>query len=189
MISLRNISHQPVLALAAALVAAVWGTVPAAAQQAPLVREFRLGVLAHDVPGLWSGFRLENGVDANVELILSPSVDFLGGTLRPAIGASFNLSGFTSKAYLDARWMVESRSGWFLGLGLGAAVHGGLLDPTDVDRKALGRRILFHIPLEIGYRLDGHHSVSLYFDHVSNAYTTTFNEGLDTLGIRYGYKF
>lgn len=161
----------------------------ARAQQVPLIREYRIGLLAHDVPGLWSGFRLERGMDANVELILSPSVDFLGGSLRPAIGGSVNLSGGTSKAYIDARWMYEAPAGWFVGLGIGAALHDGVLDPTEVDRKALGRRVLFHFPLEVGYRFDGHHSVSLYFDHMSNAYTTTYNEGLDTLGVRYGYKF
>lgn len=169
------------------LVTSVGG--PAHAQQVPLIREYRIGVLAHDVPGLWSGFRLERGIDANLELILSPSIDFLGGSIRPAIGGSFNFSGGTSKAYLDARWMYEGPSGWFVGLGIGAAVHDGVLDPTEVDRKALGRRVLFHFPLEVGYRVGGHHSVSLYFDHMSNAYTTKYNEGLDTLGVRYGYKF
>lgn len=185
MTSVRQIAAGFVLALA--LVAGVSGD--ASAQQVPLIREYRIGVLAHDVPGLWSGFRLERGVDANFELILSPSVDFLGGSIRPAIGGSFNLSGGTSKAYLDARWMYEGAGGWFVGLGIGAAVHNGEVDPVEVDRKALGRRVLFHFPLEVGYRFDGHHSVSFYFDHMSNGYTTTYNEGLDTLGVRYGYKF
>src|SRR5262249_61817479 len=31
--------------------------------------ELRGGVLAHDVPGLWSGFRLERGVDINGEIL------------------------------------------------------------------------------------------------------------------------
>ncbi len=159
------------------------------AQPVSLVREVRVGVLAHDVPGLWSGFRLEHGVDANVELLLSPSVDLLGGSIRPAIGGSFNFAGGTSKVYLDARWMFEGQSGWFAGLGIGAALHDGVLDPTEPDRKALGRRVLFHIPLEIGFRFDRHQSISVFFDHVSNGYTTTFNEGLDSLGVRYGYKF
>lgn len=175
--------------LAAALIASAASLGTAEAQQTPFIRELRVGVLAHDVPGIWSGFQLERGTDANIEFILSPSVEFLGGSLRPAIGASSNVSGGTSKAYLDARWMIESRSGWFLGLGIGAALHDGLLDPTEIDRKALGRRVLFHFPLEVGVRLAGHHSVSLYFDHISNGYTTTYNEGLDTLGVRYGYKF
>ncbi len=179
------------ISLAMSALAAVLGAVamPAAAQQAPFLREIRIGVLAHDVPALWSNFRLERGQDVNLEVILAPSLPFLGGEIRPAIGGSYSVGGGTSKGYIDARWMLEGRSGFFLGLGIGAALHDGLLDPTDPDRKALGRRVLFHVPLEVGYRFDRHNSISLYFDHISNGYTTTYNEGLDTLGIRYGYKF
>jgi hypothetical protein len=77
----------------------------------------------------------------------------------------------------------------FFDLGLGAAVHDGNLDDRDPTRKALGSRVLFHIPLELGYRLDEHDSLSVYFEHTSNAYTQEFNEGLDRLGLRYGYRF
>ena len=83
--------------------------------------EFRGGVLAHDVPGLWSGFRLESGIDINAELLLGSGFPILGGTIRPAIGATVNTAGDTSKAYIDARWEIEGPSGIFLGLGLGAA--------------------------------------------------------------------
>jgi lipid A 3-O-deacylase len=145
--------------------------------------------LVHDMPSLWSGFRLERGGDVNVEALLSPSIPFLGGRIRPAIGGSVSLSGQTSRGYVDARWQYEMTSGVFFGLGLGAAIHNGLLGPTEVDRKALGSRVLFHIPAEIGYQFDRHHSLSVYFDHVSNGYTRTYNEGLDSLGVRYGYKF
>ena len=177
------------LTVVAALTAAPPGAVAQTANQPGLIYELRLGALVHDMPGLWSGFRLERGADINAEVILSPALPLFGGHLRPAIGASISTSGQTSKAYFDARWMIEARSGFFLGLGIGAAVHNGLIDPTDVDRKALGSRVLFHFPLEIGYRFDPHNSLSLYFEHVSNGYTKTYNEGLDSLGVRYGYKF
>jgi lipid A 3-O-deacylase len=59
----------------------------------------------------------------------------------------------------------------------------------DADEKALGSRVLFHIPLEVGYRLDLHNSISAHFEHMSNAYTVDPNEGLDRIGVRYGYKF
>jgi hypothetical protein len=55
--------------------------------------------------------------------------------------------------------------------------------------KALGSRVLFHIPVEIGLRFDDHNSLSVYFEHTSNGYTQDFNEGLDRLGVRYGYRF
>lgn len=164
---------------------------PALAQQAYQGSgiELRGGVLYHDVPGLWSGFRLESGIDINAELLFGSGLPFLGGAIRPAVGASVNTEGYTSRAYIDARWEYQTPSGIFFGLGLGGTVHNGLLDPTDPDKKALGSRILFHIPIEIGLRLDDRRSISVYFEHMSNAFLANSNEGLDSIGVRYGYKF
>jgi hypothetical protein len=155
----------------------------------PAGLEFRGGVLAHDVPHLWSGFSLESGVDINGELLFGSGLPILGGTIRPALGASVNTAGDTSKAYIDARWEIEGPSGIFLGLGLGAAIHNGLLDPTDSERKALGSRVLFHIPIEIGWRFNERNSISVYFEHISNGFLADSNEGLDSIGVRYGYRF
>jgi len=164
---------------------------PALAQlaDAPSGLEFRGGILAHDVPGLWSGFRLESGIDINGELLFGAGMPFLGGTIRPAVGATVNTEGYTSRVYVDARLEYQTPSGIFFGLGLGGTVHDGLLDPTDPDKKALGSRILFHIPIEIGLRLDDRRSISVYFEHMSNAFLFDSNEGLDSIGVRYGYKF
>ena len=49
--------------------------------------------------------------------------------------------------------------------------------------------MLFHPNAELGYRLTEHHSVSLFFEHISNASTAAKNQGLDTLGVRLGYRF
>ena len=155
-----------------------------------LVSEIKTGVLAHDVPDLWSGFRLEsNSADINVEVILAPSLAFLGGTIQPALGASINTQGDTSHAYIDARWQIEGPSGLFFSAGLGAAIHDGELGPVAIDKKALGSRVLFHIPFEVGLRLDQHNSLSIYFEHTSNANLANFNEGMDRIGVRYGYRF
>jgi hypothetical protein len=161
----------------------------AMAQSAPSGLEFRGGVLAHDVPDLWAGFNLEGGIDINAELLVGRGLPVLGGTIRPALGASVNTEGYTSRAYLDARWEVEWQSGIFLGLGLGAAVHDGELDASEPDRKALGSRVLFHIPIELGLRLDARNSVSVYFEHMSNWDLADENEGLDAIGVRYGHRF
>ena len=161
---------------------------PAAAQS--LVHEIKAGVLYHDPGDLWSGFRREpTSADINVEVVLRPGVDLLGGMLRPAIGGSWNTEGGTSRAYLDARWQIEGPAGLFLALGLGGAIHDGNLEPIDPGKRAPGSRILFHIPLEIGPPLDRHSSISIFFDHISNGYTQVFNEGLDAWGLRYGYRF
>ena len=183
------VSLRILISIIAALIG-LTGAEEALAQNAyvPSGFELRGGVLAHDVPGLWSGFRLERGVDINAEL-LGPGVAFLGGTLRPAIGGSVNTSGYTSKAYLDARWEIDLRYGVFFGLGLGAAIHDGNLNPTEPDRNALGSRVLFHIPFELGYRFDERQSISVYFEHTSNGNLADHNEALDNIGIRYGYRF
>jgi len=160
---------------------------PAAAQ---FVSEIKGGVLAHDVPDLWSGFSLEtDAVDINVEAILSPRLPFLFGVIQPAIGASINTGGGTSHVYLDARWQVDLPAGFFFGTGVGIAIHDGELDPVKADMKALGSRALFHIPFELGLRFDRHNSLSVYFEHTSNAGLADSNEGMDRLGVRYGYKF
>lgn len=157
---------------------------------AGFISEIKVGALWHDPGDLWSGFRREpESVDINIEALLTPSLPLWWGRLRPAVGASINTQGGTSKAYVDARWEVEAPSGIFFALGLGAAIHDGEIDPVDPTKKALGSRVLFHIPAEIGWRWDGHNSISIYFEHISNGYTQDSNEGLDSLGARYGYKF
>lgn len=162
---------------------------PASAQS--LIEEVKLGVLYHDVPELWSGFKLEpTSADINVEVLLKPSFPALFfGTIRPVVGGTINTSGATSHGYAGLRWQAELGSGFFLGVGLGAAVHDGHLVPDSPERKALGSRVLFHIPAEIGYRLDAHNSLSVYFEHTSNAGLANHNEGMDRLGLRYGYRF
>ena len=155
-----------------------------------LFRELRVGELAHDVPDLWGGFRVVDApVAFNFEAVLTPSLPFLGGAIRPAIGASVTSGDSTSSAYLDARWEFETSAGIFFGLGLGVVVHNGQEDLKDLDLKALGSTVLFHIPFEVGLRLDAHNSLSVYFEHMSNGEFANFNEGLDRLGVRYGYRF
>ena len=174
--------------LVAASIVVISAAPPASAQY--LLRELKLGVLNHDVPDLWSGFRAErNGIDLNVELILQPSIPFFFGAIRPAIGGTISTRGETSHSYIDARWEVETPVGLFFALGLGAAVHNGDLNLVRNDRKALGSRLLLHVPAEVGVRLTSTSSLSVYFEHTSNAGLARFNEGLDRLGVRYGYRF
>ena len=152
--------------------------------------EIRVGVLEHDVDGLWSGLRKESGVDFNAEIIFRyPSFPLHLGTIRPNFGLSINNRGDTSKVYGGLLWEFEMKSGMFLNLGIGAAVHDGELEISEEEKKGLGSRVLFRIPIEFGYTLNRRHRVSIAFDHVSNASLAHPNEGLDTFGLRYGYRF
>jgi hypothetical protein len=193
LISADTLMRIPLRYLAGLFALFAFGTAAAATAQADgAVYEIRGGILAHDVPALWSGFRTEeDAVALNLEAIFPSSVSLLGGTIRPAVGASVATGGGTSNAYADLRWMFEAPGGLFFAVGIGATVHDGktgLVAPNQTD-KALGSRVLFHVPAEIGYRFDTHNSLSVYFEHMSNANTAGSNEGLDRLGVRYGYRF
>ena len=150
--------------------------------------EIRTGILAHDVP-LWSRTRQEGGVDFNAEFIFGfPKFELLSGIVYSNLGFSLNSQGDTSKIYSGLLWEYMWHTRLFLNLGLGLAVHDGELDHSD-ENKALGSRILFRIPIEFGLLFTRHQGVSIMFDHVSNAYLADPNEGLDTIGLRYIYRF
>ena len=149
----------------------------------------RIGLLAHDVP-LWSRSRSEGGIDLNVEMIFNyPVLALFSGTVYPHAGLSWNTRGGTSSLYSGLLWEYTGLSGIFFNLGLGFALHNGELTDNDSDRKALGSRLLFRIPVELGMSFAGRHGVSMLFVHISNAYLAEPNEGLDTIGLRYFYRF
>jgi len=151
--------------------------------------DIRVGILAHDVP-IWSLSRKEGGVDFNTEFIFRwPNYSLLAGIVRSNLGITLNNQGDTSKIYSGFLWEYIWQSGLFIDLGLGLAVHDGELETSDDDKKELGSRVLFRIPIEIGLLFAEHHGLSIMFDHVSNAYLAEPNEGLDTIGIRYIYRF
>jgi hypothetical protein len=151
--------------------------------------EIRGGLLAHDVDHLWSNLHVEKGIDFNLELVLLiPSLRVLSGCICPNLGATVNSLGNTSKVYAGFLWEWMTREGIFLALGLGAAVHDGELNDPVPGRKLLGARVLFRVPLELGYRLNQRWRISLMFSHISNGYTAEYNQGLDVLGLRIIYR-
>ena len=153
------------------------------------VDEIRVGLLYHD-PELWGGSGDEEGFDLNGELIFSPSVELFSGIVRPNLGFSLNNGGDTSKIYGGALWEYRWPRGYFFDLGFGLAVHNGETEEGNVDGMAqLGSTVLFRIAFEVGFAIGDRHLISVMFDHISNAYLADPNEGLDTLGLRYGYRF
>lgn len=159
-------------------------------EQSDWFYEVRVGLLAHDVDNPWSDSRKEKGADINAEIIFGrPSFSILSGTVRPNLGVSINTRGDTSKLYSGLVWELAIEYGLVLNLGIGAAIHDGELKTRREGKKELGSRVLFRIPIEIGYTFNGRHQVSMAFDHLSNANLASPNEGLDTFGLRYGYRF
>ena len=153
------------------------------------VDEIRVGPLYHDL-GVWSGSSREDGIDINGELIFSPGAEVFNGRLRPNLGATVNTRGGTSKIYAGRVWQYRWNGGWFIDLGLSLAVHNGETDSEpQTEMNQLGSPILFRLAFEAGFSLTEHHQLSVLFDHMSNGYLADPNEGLDTLGLRYGYRF
>ncbi len=157
---------------------------PALAQG--LLYEARGGVLAHDIPLVAAG-RYEYGIGLNAELVFSPSLPLLGGTIRPALGGTFATQGGTSLIYLDAKWEWSGPQ-FFFGLGLGPAIQTGELQYGN-GRKGLGSRVLFHVPVEAGYQITPENRISVYYEHVSNGFLATPNPGMDNIGLRFAHRF
>lgn len=153
------------------------------------IDEIRFGVLYHDL-GVWGGSSNEGGFDVNAELVFSPSLDLFSGRLRANLGFSLNTTGDTSKIYGGGVWEYRWPKGYFIDLALGLTVHDGESDQGDVaNMNQLGSPVLFRLAIETGFAFGRHHLISIMFDHISNGYLTEPNEGLDTLGLRYGYRF
>jgi hypothetical protein len=168
------------LAIGLALAMAASAFAAAACQAG--VSEIRFGVLAHDPLT-----QKEEGVDLNAELFFDSWTDG-SWQLRPTIGGTVNLNGDTSQAYLGLIYGGPISENWFVEIGGGASVHNGKLETTDPERKELGSRVLFHVQASIGVMLSDTTSLSLYADHISNAGIEERNEGLETAGLRIGFK-
>lgn len=160
------------------------------ASSGKIFSEIRLGVLWHD-EGPFS-HRKEEGVDGNIEILFaSPRwLDFIGSP-RPHVGGSFNSAGDTNQAYLGLTWDWSFWKGAFAEFSLGGAIHDGETDQgsAPLDRKELGCPVLFRESIGLGWRFQNRHSISLHLDHISNAKLCDTNEGLENVGIRYGYMF
>ena len=125
---------------------------------------------------------------------------------RPHLGVSYNSSGDTSQAYGGLTWDWSFWNGWFADFSLGGMVHDGHLvgDKDGKLRKSLGCRILFRESVNFGYRFKKRHAIMAHLNHSSNAslcekntpdgtafgrHDVILNEGLESLGILYGYIF
>lgn len=156
-----------------------------------VVAELKFGVLVHDVH-IFSYSRKEDGIDLNGEILFNlPDNRFFSviGNPRFHVGGSVNSQGGTNLGYFGLTWDVKSESGIFVEGSFGGAVHDGKLDTVSFDRKVLGSRVLFRIAGGVGFQFDRQHSLALMLDHVSNAGLATPNEGMDNVGIRYGFQF
>ncbi len=155
--------------------------------EVPILSEARIGVSIHDSGG-FSG-RKEEGIDVNTEVLFHDLGWFPRVKIRPHVGASINTKGDTSAIYAGLTASFYVWRGLFLEVSGGAAAHNGKHHTTDPNRKELGCTVLFRESFSAGYEVTRRSSVAVYLDHISNANICSKNEGMETLGVRYGYRF
>ncbi len=144
------------------------------------------GIALHNIAG-----NEESGIDGTLELRFSPvfgrgwDVEIL-----PTLGAHVSFNGETNSAYLGATARYMLTQSIFVEGFLGFTLHDADT-PIENDGANLGCSLLFREGLGIGYR-HGQHALSLYGSHISHGgiiCSDDNNDGLTTLGIRYGYHF
>jgi len=152
------------------------------------ISELRAGWLYHDA-GIVSN-KKEAGSDGNAEVLFtSPGLLAEIWSPRPHIGTSLNTSSETSQVYGGLTWTYDLTESLFGDLSFGPSFNDGRLDKRDHERKALGSHVLFRESLSAGARFDEVNSISLMLDHISNGGLARYNGGMETLGLRYGYRF
>ena len=170
--------------------ALIFCTTKAAADSANgVVSEVKFGVLAHDLRFI-AADPVESGADINAEVLFA-SPGFLEPLYspRPHLGVQVNTDGGTSQVYAGVTWTVGLTDRLWLGLSGGGTLHNGETLDQGEDRKALGSQVLFRLAAELGVDVTENLSLSLYFDHESNAFLAPLNPGIDNVGMRAGWRF
>ena len=167
----------------------------ASADSAPLgLEEVIIGAFAHDVGPF--GNDKEEGTAVNGELVFaSPGFLRYLGSPKPHFGGTYAFDDdSTSQVYAGLTWRFDFRRVFVYG-SLGGAVHNqdplNEEDQTDLqnkDQKALGCRILFREAVGVGYQITERLSIAGHLGHISNSNVCDSNEGLDSSGIRIGWR-
>ena len=164
--------------------------------QAGAVDEVRGGVSIQSLGPISPN--VEDGLAISGEVLFA-APEFLAkiGAPRPHIGFSAATDGAaTSYGYLGLTWRATMfAEGGFLEFGVGGAVHNGrtsynpIADEPRQGEAFLGCRALVRLHVAPGVRLSERWTASLQWEHLSNANLCGENEGLDNLGVRFGYRF
>ncbi|MFO7716738.1 acyloxyacyl hydrolase [Desulfosarcina sp.] len=155
-----------------------------------IINEIRIGIMEHDVAT--RSTKHEDGNDFTSEFFFrSPGIRFLEvlGSPRPSIGFSVNNNSNTNMMYAGLNWDLRAFELLFLSVGLGGAFHDGELQSSDPERQRLGSRALFRAALAAGFKFNKRGNVSVLFDHVSNGHMAYPNNGLEKLGLQFGFTY
>jgi len=155
-----------------------------------IITQMQVGILRHDA-GVF-GRHKEPGTDIDGEIRFLPIswLDFMASP-RPHIGFHYNLNGATNQIFAGITWEFWFWDNFFIDPSFGLSFNDDCcLDGGPTDTKQLGSHVLFREAVDLGWNFYGRHSISILLDHVSHGHIlASENEGLDSLGVRYGYRF
>lgn len=156
-----------------------------------IITQAEIGFAYHDA-GVF-GRHKEPGGDFDGEIRFLPIewLDFMASP-RPHLGIHVNTSGATNQIFTGITWEFWFWDNFFIDPSFGLSFNDAccLDHGPPADSKQLGSHVLFREAVDLGWNFSGPHSVSILLDHVSHGHIlASENEGMDTLGIRYGYRF
>lgn len=168
------------------------------------VDEIHFGVMQHNICVLdCKNADKEDG--PNIEMQVSfDSPGFLrwAGSPQPYIMASINTAGDTSFGGFGLEWRWDFAEGWALEPGFGYVVHDGEIEnpfpsgsPAAADwaeeHVQYGSEDLFRTSIGLTRDFAGPWEGQLFFEHLSHGQVlgNGRNQGVDQIGIRFGYQF
>jgi Lipid A 3-O-deacylase (PagL) len=182
------------LASCAASLAALICTVSSPAR-AEIVDQVWIGGYAHDITD-W-GLRKE-GNTADVQLeVDTAQPDILRFLGAPHLNATLalNTAGKTDFGSVGLAWDRRLWGSLYgslqFGIGDSDGVTGPSSDPKDRNRLLLGSKLLFREAGGLNWRMKNHWLIGVQYVHASNGLILghRYNEGINDLGIRIGYRF
>jgi lipid A 3-O-deacylase len=168
------------------------------------VSEVHVGVMAHNICVTdCKNANKEDGPAVEFEVSFdSPGFLNWAGSPKPYLVASVNVAGETSFGGIGLEWRWNFADGWALEPGVGYVVHDGeTVNPFangtpeslafSNEHVLLGSRDLFRTSLGLTRDFDGPWEGQVFFSHLSHGQIIGEgrNQGMDQLGVRFGYQF
>jgi lipid A 3-O-deacylase len=153
-----------------------------------ILSELRVGIMHHDTAVF--GHHKEEDVDVNFEaLFFAPDFLRILFSPRPHLGVTYAPDDHTtSQVYFGLTWQYFFWGRAYVEGSFGGSYNDGSKDGSTTE-KALGCHLLFRESVSLGYVFERRHALMATLDHISNGNLCDANDGLDTVGIRYGYRF
>jgi lipid A 3-O-deacylase len=168
------------------------------------VDEVHVGVMAHNICVInCDNADKEDGPNVEFQVSFdSPSFLSWAFSPQPYVMASINTAGETSFGGAGLEWRWNFAEDWALEPGFGVVAHDGEsenpfpngspeAEEFNDEHVLLGSDVLFRTSLGLTRDFEGPWEMQLFYEHLSHGQIIASgrNQGLDEVGIRFGYQF